>query len=43
MLVLIIEAIGILGMEVFVFPDSTRPIIDATTMMRVIGPTTILP
>ena len=36
-LVLVIKLIGIAGIKAFMFADSTRPIVDATSMARVIG------
>jgi hypothetical protein len=42
-LVLVIKLIGIVGMKIFVFPGSTRPVVDATAMVRMIGPPASLP
>ena len=42
-LVLVIKLIGITGMMIFMFPDSSRPTVDATAVMRVIGPPTSRP
>jgi hypothetical protein len=36
-LVLVIKLIGIASMKLFMFPDRARPVVDATTMARVIG------
>ena len=38
MLILVIKLFGIVGMKVFMFPDSTQPVVDAAAMIRVIGP-----
>jgi hypothetical protein len=35
--------IGIVGMMIFTFADDAWPVVDATTMVRVIGPSTSLP
>lgn len=37
-LILVIKLFGIVGMKVFMFPDSARPVVDAAAMIRVIGP-----
>ena len=37
MLVLVIKFIGIVGMKVFMFPDSARPVVDANAVARVVG------
>lgn len=42
-LVLVIKLIGIVGMMIFTFADDAWPVVDATTMVRVIGPSTSLP
>lgn len=42
-LVLIIKLFGIVGMKIFVFPGTTRPAVDATAMVRMIGPPASLP
>jgi hypothetical protein len=39
-IVLVIKAIGLFGMKILIFPDSTTPVVDASAMMRVIGPST---
>jgi hypothetical protein len=36
-LVLIIKLVGIVGMKVFLFPDSSKPVVDATAVARVVG------
>jgi hypothetical protein len=36
--VLVIKLIGIVGIKVFMFPDSAQPIVDANVMARVLGP-----
>jgi hypothetical protein len=36
-LVLIIKLVGIVGMKAFMFPDSSRPVVDAATVARVFG------
>jgi hypothetical protein len=36
-LVLIIKLVGIVGMKVFMFPDSSRPVANAATVARVLG------
>lgn len=36
-LVLVIKLIGIAGMKIFMFPDRAQPVVDATTMTRLIG------
>jgi hypothetical protein len=35
--VLAIKLIGIVGMKVFMFSDDARPVVDASTMARVLG------
>ena len=35
--VLVIKLIGIVGMKVFMFPESAQPVVDANTMARVVG------
>ena len=35
--VLIIKLVGIAGVKMFMFADSTQPVVDATAMARVIG------
>jgi hypothetical protein len=42
-LVLVIKLIGIVGMKIFMFPDSAKPVVDATTVARVLEPSTSLP
>ena len=37
MVVLIIKLVGIAGVKMFMFADSTQPVVDATAMARVIG------
>jgi hypothetical protein len=37
-LLLVVKLIGIAGMKFFMFPDSAQPVVDATAMVRVIGP-----
>jgi hypothetical protein len=37
MLVLLIKLVGIAGIKVFGFPDSTQPVVDASAMARVLG------
>jgi hypothetical protein len=39
-IVLVIKAIGLFGMKILIFPDSTTPVVDASAMMRLIGPST---
>ena len=36
-LVLIIKLVGIVGMRVFLFPDSSKPVVDATAVARIVG------
>jgi hypothetical protein len=36
-LVLIIKLVGIVGMKVFLFPDSSKAVVDATAVARVVG------
>ena len=36
--ILVIKLIGIAGMKIFMFPDSSRPVVDAAAVARVIGP-----
>jgi hypothetical protein len=36
-LVLIIKLVGIVGMKAFMFPDSSKPVVDATAVARVVG------
>jgi hypothetical protein len=36
--VLILKLIGLTGIKLFMFPDSTQPVIDAAAMTRAIGP-----
>jgi hypothetical protein len=36
-LVLIVKLVGIAGMKAFMFPDSSRPVADATAVARVLG------
>lgn len=42
-LVLVIKLIAISGIKAFMFPESTQPVVDATAMARVIGPSASLP
>jgi hypothetical protein len=41
--VLIIKLVGIVGMKVFLFPDSSKPVADATAVARVVGVSATLP
>ena len=41
-LVLAIKLIAIAGIKVFMFPESTQPVVDATAMARAIGPSASL-
>jgi hypothetical protein len=36
--VLILKLIGLTGIKLFMFPDSTQPVIDAAAMTRALGP-----
>jgi hypothetical protein len=36
-LVLIIKLVGIVGMKAFMFPDSSKPVVNAATVARVLG------
>ncbi|WP_449381047.1 cytochrome oxidase putative small subunit CydP [Bradyrhizobium sp. UFLA05-112] len=42
-LVLVIKLVGLVSMKIFMFPDSTKPVVDATAVARVLGPSTSLP
>jgi hypothetical protein len=35
--VLVVKLIGIVGMKVVMFPDTAKPVVDASTMARVLG------
>jgi hypothetical protein len=39
-LVLVLKLIGIVGIKLFMFPDSAQPVVDAAAVARLVGPST---
>jgi len=42
MVVLVIKLLAIISIKLFMFPDNARPVSDADTVARIVGPTTSL-